>query len=99
MSFSQRLKQSRKRVKLSQQEVADAVGMAQTSYSELERGKSRSSSRTLQLANVLEVDPYWLATGETIDIDAQIHHYLSTMDHHQKALVLQIMKSWNVVKS
>lgn len=37
--------------------------MSQQSYSDLERGKSKGTTRIGSLAHVLGVDAYWLETG------------------------------------
>lgn len=49
---------------MSQEQVAQAVGITQPSYSALERGISKSTSKIGSLAHVLDVDAYWLETGE-----------------------------------
>ena len=59
-----RLVRARKEAKLSQSAVADRVGMSQPTYSELERGLSRTSGKLVEIARVLGVDPTWLATGK-----------------------------------
>lgn len=59
-----RLKQSRKEKRLTQTEVANAVGITQATYSELERGLVKSSGKIVELANLFNVNPNWLATGE-----------------------------------
>lgn len=64
MTLQSRLLRARKAAKKSQKAVSDAVGISQPAYSDLELGKSSSSSYLVQIANVLGVDPLWLATGE-----------------------------------
>ncbi|AEO00990.1 cI repressor-like protein [Psychrobacter phage Psymv2] len=59
-----RLKSARERLNLSQQQVADAVGMKQPSYYQLEAGKSKRSRFINDIARVLKVDVDWLMTGE-----------------------------------
>jgi len=59
-----RIKQARKLSTLSQDEVAKAVGITQSAYSQIEGGKSASTSFIAQLARVLKVNAEWLATGE-----------------------------------
>ena len=63
MEFKDRLKQARKRLKMSQTSLAEAVGLDQTSISDLERGKSQTTGYTAQIAHVLGVSSRWLATG------------------------------------
>jgi phage repressor protein C with HTH and peptisase S24 domain len=62
--LGQRLKESRKRVRLTQSAVADAVGISQSTYQELESGKSKKSAHLTQIALVLGVNPNWLANGQ-----------------------------------
>lgn len=62
-SLSKRLTLARNAADLSQEEVAQAVGMAQPSYSALERGASLRTYKIGSLAHVLSVDAYWLETG------------------------------------
>lgn len=63
MELKDRLKMARKRAKLTQAQLADAVGITQTSITDLERGKSQSSSYVAELARACGVDALWLATG------------------------------------
>lgn len=62
--LSDRLKLSRKAAKLSQGELATAVGASQATISDLERGHSAGSGLLPQIASSLGVDPLWLATGK-----------------------------------
>lgn len=59
-----RLKLARKASKKTQVEIATAVGMTQSSYSELETGKSQASTLLPKMADILGVDALWLQTGE-----------------------------------
>ncbi|WP_099431296.1 LexA family transcriptional regulator [Pseudomonas mosselii] len=63
MNYSERIKAARKHAKLTQSGLAAAVGIDQTSISNLERGKSRGSSHTASIASVCGVNPLWLETG------------------------------------
>lgn len=59
-----RLKFAREQINLSQQQVADAVGMKQPSYYQLEAGKSKRSRFISDIARVLKTDVDWLMYGE-----------------------------------
>ncbi|WLG14608.1 XRE family transcriptional regulator [Psychrobacter cibarius] len=59
-----RLKFAREQLNLSQQQVADAVGMKQPSYYQLEAGKSKRSRFISDIARVLETNADWLMYGE-----------------------------------
>lgn len=64
ITLPDRLKFARERLDLSQQQVADAVGMKQPSYYQLEAGKSKRSRFINDIAKVLKCDVDWLLTGE-----------------------------------
>lgn len=64
MNYSSRIKSARKHAGLTQAELASRVGVTQASISDLERGKSASSTFTATLAKACRVSAEWLATGE-----------------------------------
>ena len=64
MDYSARLKAARKHAGLTQAELAKRLGINQTSISDLERGKSASSSHTTSIAVECGVSPYWLESGK-----------------------------------
>lgn len=64
MELKDRLKSARKQRNKTQVEVAKAVGITQATYSELERGQVRSSGKIVEIAQFLDVNPHWLATGQ-----------------------------------
>ncbi|QPI65855.1 LexA family protein [Vreelandella venusta] len=64
MEFKDRLKKARKLAGLNQAELAKKIGVQQTSISDLERGKSKSTSFSTQMAHELGVSALWLATGK-----------------------------------
>lgn len=64
MTLGVRLKQARLKKKLTQEELAEAVGIKQQAVQRIEAGKVRSTSYVVQLARVLSVTPEWLALGE-----------------------------------
>lgn len=61
-----RLKKLRLARKLSQEQVAKAVGVKQGSYTQLERGVSKTprSANLAKYARLYEVNPEWLMTGK-----------------------------------
>lgn len=59
-----RLKVARKNARKSQLEVAEAIGITQSAYSQLETGRVDSSSHLPAIARFLGIDSYWLQTGE-----------------------------------
>lgn len=64
MELKDRLKQARKQAGLTQADTARRVGLAQGTYSALERGESKSTAKVVQIAELFGVNPHWLATGE-----------------------------------
>ena len=72
MSFKERLRQARKHAGLTQQQLAEKVGMTQPSITDLERGKSQSTTMTAELAHACGVNALWLASGEGGMLDVQI---------------------------
>jgi SOS-response transcriptional repressor LexA len=69
--FGNRIKQARKLAKLTQAQLARAVGISQGSLSEMEN-EGLSSTYTVQIAHACGVNANWLATGVGgITLDAQ----------------------------
>ncbi len=62
--YKDRLVSAREAAGKTQAQVADHIGMKQPSYSDLETGKSNSSTKNAQIADFLGVNALWLATGE-----------------------------------
>lgn len=67
--LSTRLKESRLKAGKSQAEVAEAVGIKQPTYQALESGKTQKSAYLAQIAKYLDVDVYWLQTGDSESTD------------------------------
>lgn len=63
-TLPERLKYAREQLNMSQSEVAEAVGMKQPSYHQLESGKTQRSRYINEIANVLKVDVDWLVYGK-----------------------------------
>lgn len=63
-TLAERLKYIRNLRKLSQQEVADLANISQPTYFKIESGITKRTGSILELANVLNVNPTWLATGQ-----------------------------------
>lgn len=63
-TLADRLRESRKARDLTQREVASAADMTQSAYSDLENGRSQTSTKIAALARALQVDAFWLQTGE-----------------------------------
>lgn len=62
-SIQSRLKLARTAAKLSQAEVAEAAGITQPAYSQLESGRTRKGTSLIPIARALGVDAHWLTSG------------------------------------
>jgi SOS-response transcriptional repressor LexA len=91
MELKDRLKQARKHAKLTQTQLADAVGITQTSITDLERGKSQTTGYIAQIAKACRVSALWLASGEGVmapsahDSDGNLRldkPWLDLQNHH-----------------
>ncbi len=72
MEYKDRLKAARRHAKLTQAGLAKAVGITQTSISDLERGKSVSSSYNASIAKACGISALWLEREEgAMVIDVQ----------------------------
>lgn len=63
MQLKDRIKRARKFAKLSQKDLAHRIGITQPSLSELETGKSLSTSYIASIARACGVDAFWLESG------------------------------------
>ena len=64
MSIGSRIREARKRAKLTQGELASKVGLKQGSISELETGESTGTTLIASFAAALGVNALWLETGK-----------------------------------
>ncbi len=64
MNLSERIKLARRNANLTQSELAQRVGIAQTAISQLESGKTLRSSYLIQIAQECGVNSLWLQTGD-----------------------------------
>ncbi len=64
MNLSERIRSSRKKVGLTQAQLAEVVGVSQPVINDLEAGKANGSSHLTRIAAALGVDPNWLDSGE-----------------------------------
>ncbi len=63
-TLGQRIRQRRKELDLSQEKLGELAGLDQTVISKLERGDVQETARIAELANALDCDALWLATGK-----------------------------------
>lgn len=63
-TLAERLKFARKKRGLTQEQLSDAAGVAQSDISKLERGDSQKTTSLIRLAKALRCNPEWLDTGD-----------------------------------
>lgn len=78
-----RLIWARERRKLDQSAVADAVPIARPSYNDLESGKSKKTAFIVQIADILGVNPRWLALNQGTHLTMVIKE--KALDNHNSA--------------
>ncbi|MGN5533768.1 XRE family transcriptional regulator [Acinetobacter sp. Lyrl_1] len=91
-----RLKLARKNAKKSQQAVADAIGVTQSAYSQLETGRVDSSSFLPAIAKFLGVDAYWLQTGkesEKFDPFITVDSVVATEDYKDEFIWIDVVEA------
>ena len=64
MNISTRIKSRRKLLGLSQEELAERVGVSQNAIHKLEDGTTQKPRKIFELANVLQCNAEWLLTGK-----------------------------------
>ena len=68
MSFGKRLKEARKEKKLTQEYVANLLGIDDTTISKYENDKSELDNETLnRLCELYGINTHWVHTGEELD--------------------------------
>ena len=64
-TISQRLKQKRTELNLTQAQLAEKAGMKQQSIQQIEAGETKRPRFLLELASALGCEPSWLLYGKT----------------------------------
>lgn len=97
-SLADRLKWARKRAKLTQQQLADVVGITQPTYSEMESGRSKTTALVASLADALNVRPLWLERGtgspDTGAIRETPPAYRDSVNEADLAVVIDAVETW-----
>lgn len=87
--FASRLIDLRRKKKRTQEELAKAIGLDKRSISMYENGRTFPREDTInRLAQELETDPDWLATGET----AEMRNYLSEQSANANSNARNLIK-------
>lgn len=63
-TLAERVRSERERRKMSQDELAKAAGISQSTIAQIERGRNKGTKYILSLAKALSVAPEWLGTGK-----------------------------------
>ena len=66
-TLAERCRQRRKKLNLTQQQLATACGLSQVSIAWIEAGITQRPRNILQLATALKCNPFWLLFGESDD--------------------------------
>ena len=107
MNLTTRILRSRKEKKLSQQALADLIGVSRSALAQWETEMSSPSLQNLRkMAELLNVSFEWLATGrgnqnltpmaETIcdtEVDSEIMNQLNRMTTKKKRAILNVMRA------
>lgn len=103
MSLGKRIVIARKLAKMSQEELADAVGCTQGLISKLERGDQNETGLIVKIAKATNTDPFWLDSGEgepstSLKIypntpEAQVVLSMQKMEDYTKRQVVKISNS------
>lgn len=64
-NLSQRVKQRRNQLSMTQAEVAELAGISQQSYQALESGSTKRTRHLMEIANALRCEASWLMFGDT----------------------------------
>lgn len=83
-TVSGRVRMARQRAGLTQQDLAERVGITQPSVSELERGDSQRSAYLPEIAVECGVDIHWLAFGDGAPVCASPKTEHSVLPAHQE---------------
>ncbi len=109
MNLTTRILRSRKEKRLSQQALADLIGVSRSALAQWETEMSSPSLENLRkMAELLEVSFEWIATGrgnqilsepsDTIcdtKVDDEIIRTLYRMNNKKKRAILNVMKAMN----
>ena len=62
-TFGKRLRYARQQQRLTQQQLADRVGLSREAIAMLETGKTQGTARLMEIAKTLRISPGWLLWG------------------------------------
>lgn len=82
MTLASRIKTARELAKLSQEDLADAVGCSVDLIRKLEQGNRKNTTFKIKIANICKVDPTWLDVGDVDEISS-IRHLNQELNAYQ----------------
>ena len=87
----------RKKARLTQAEVAEAAGIADRTYADIERGTVNMRVETLlRICNVLKITPNEILVTEEIekDVTESLHEKLENISPNEKKVALNILDAY-----
>lgn len=97
-TLAQRLTWARKRQKMSQTAVAEAIGASQTMVSQLESGERKATTFIASLADLLHVPALWLERGvgtpEPVAVRETAPTYRDGVNESELAVVIDAVETW-----
>lgn len=94
-----RIRQARKKLRLTQAQLAAVVGVSTTAVTDWETGKSRPWENLVALAHRLKVSTDWLLTGETPDRSKLLTYEALTKERDTERTEMPLMHKLPVVDS
>lgn len=104
-TLGSRLRHARRKAKVSQDELANIVGVSQAVISKIERGDQDASTKINEFARALGCDAFWLSSGkhsgESDDLRFMKENYESLTDSQKSRLIdsLKDMVALNLANS
>ena len=97
--IGKRIKEARKRIGLTQEKLAEKIGIAEVYLSEIERGiKLPSLSTFVDIINALEVSADFVLAGEIkaagANLGDELSSLLSSVSPKQRLALLEIIKAY-----
>ena len=92
MTLAARIKKRMLDLQLTQEAVANRAELSQGMVFKLLSGKSKSTSKIVQLAHALECDVEWLASGKTLSRSVTVRETNSTYRQPQPLSIEELAK-------
>ena len=95
-TVGKRIKHARERARMTQEQLADRVGLTRQAIAMIETGKVRRTNKIKEFAVALDVSPGWLAWGDErmdeVDEDVlQAAIDMASLAPEQRALILALI--------